>query len=200
MSSEQEHWDNRYVQGDTPWDTGQSSSELVRVLDEEHITPCAAIDLGCGTGTNAIYLASHGFDVTAADISPTAIDRCRMRRATTDVRIRCLQADLLDPPEDIGGPYSFFFDRGCYHVLRLVNVQAYFRTLERILAPSAVGLVLTGNAKEPMEHGPKPVTEEEFRADWEKLCEVLWMRDFRFDANIEGGVRPLGWSCLVRRR
>jgi len=198
--SEQAHWDNRYVHGDTPWDTGQPSSELVRVLDEEHITPCAAIDLGCGTGTNAIYLASHGFDVTAADISPTAIDRCRMRRATTDVRIRCLQADLLNPPEDLGGPYSFFFDRGCYHVLRLVNVQAYFRTLERILAPSAVGLVLTGNAKEPMEHGPKPVTEDEFRADWDKLCEILWMRDFRFDASTEGGVRPLGWSCFVRRR
>jgi len=200
MSSEQEHWDNRYVQGDTPWDTGRPSEELVRVLNEEHITPCLAIDLGCGTGTNAIYLASHGFDVTAADISPTAIDRCRMRRATTDVRIRCLQADLLDLPDDTGGPFSFFFDRGCYHVVRRVNVAAYFRTLERILAPTALGLVLTGNANEPMQHGPPPVTEEEFRADWESLFDVLWMREFRFDADIGGGARPLGWSCLVRRR
>ena len=198
--SEQELWDNRYLQGDTPWDTGRPSQELIRVLDEEHIPPCRAIDLGCGTGTNAIHLASRGFEVTATDISPTAIDRCRMRRATTDVRIRCVQADLLKPPDDLGGPCGFFFDRGCYHVIRRVDVQGYFRTLDRILAPAALGLVLTGNAKEPMEHGPPPVTEEEFRADWEKGYEILWMREFRFDANVPGEKQPLGWSCLVRRR
>jgi SAM-dependent methyltransferase len=198
--SEQDHWDNRYVQGDTPWDLGRPSPELVRVLDEESIAPCPAIDLGCGTGTNAIYLASLGFDVTAADISPTAIDRCRMRRATTDVRIRCLQADLLNPPDDIGGPYGFIFDRGCYHVLRLIDVQAYFRTLERITEPGTLGLILTGNAREPMEHGPRPVSEEEFRADWEKLFAVLWMREFRFGATKDEKKGPLGWSCLVRRR
>jgi SAM-dependent methyltransferase len=200
IMSEQEHWDNRYVKGDTPWDSGRPSQELVRVLDEERITPCRAIDLGCGTGSNAIYLASLGFDVTAADISPTAIDRCRMRRATTDVRIRCIQADLLDPPDDIGGSYSFFLDRACYHVVRRVNVEAYFRTLDRIIAPSALGLVMAGNAREPMEPGPPTVTEEELRADWEKLFEIIWLREFRFDATNGGGARPLGWSFLVRRR
>src|SRR5262249_16245789 len=105
-----------------------------------------------------------------------------------------------NPPEDLGGPYSFFFDRGCYHGLRLVNVQAYFRTLERFLAPSAVGLVLTANPNEPMEDGPKPATEDEYRADWAKLWHILWTCDFRFDARTDGGVRPLGWSCFVRRR
>lgn len=198
--SEREHWDDRYVRGDTPWDTGRPSEELVRVMDEGRMAPGRAIDLGCGTGTNAIYLASLGFDVTAVDISPTAIDRCRMRRATTDLRIRCLQADLLDPPEELGGPYEFFFDRGCYHVTRRVDVRAYFRTLERITAPGTLGLVLAGNAKEPMEHGPPPVTEEELRADWTGMFEILDLREFRFDANLEGGARPLGWSALVERK
>lgn len=197
--SEPEHWDARYVQGDTPWDTGRPSEELTRVLDEERIAPCPAVELGCGTGTNAIYLASRGFDVTAVDISPTAIDRCRMRRASTDVRIRCLQADLLDPPEDIGGPYKFFFDRGCFHILRLVDRQGYFRTLERITAPGTQGLILTGNAREPMEHGPKPVSEKELHAEWGPLFEIVRLREFRFDATREGEARPLAWSCLVRR-
>jgi SAM-dependent methyltransferase len=198
--SELEHWDARYVRGDTPWDSGKPSEELVRVLDEEQIAPCQAIDLGCGTGTNASYLASRGFDMTAADISPTAIDRCRPRRATTEPRIRWLQADLLDPPADIGGPYEFFFDRACYHVVRRVDVPAFFRTLERITAPGTRGLVLAGNAKEPMQPGPPTVTEEELRTEWGGLFEISWLREFRFDAAREHEPRPLGWTFFVRRR
>jgi SAM-dependent methyltransferase len=198
--SELEHWDNRYVQGDTPWDSGKPSAELVLVLDEERIAPCQAIDLGCGTGTNAIYLALRGFEVTAADISPTAIERCRKRTTAFDTRIRWLQADLLDPPANIGGPYGFFFDRACYHVVRRVDVPAFFRTLERITAPGTRGLVLAGNAKEPMHPGPPTVTEEELRAEWGGLFEILWLREFRFDATAASEARPLGWSFLVKRK
>ena len=197
--SELEHWDARYVKGDTPWDTGRPSDELIRVLDEEKLRPCRAIDLGCGSGTNAIFLASRGFDVTAADISPTAIDRCRMLRATTDVHIRCLQADLVDPPDGIGGPYGFFLDRACYHVVRRVDVKPYFRTLERITALGTLGLVLAGNSKEPMQPGPPTVSEEELRREWGGLFEIVWLREFRFDATGAGEARPLGWSFLVKR-
>jgi len=198
--SELEHWDNRYVQGDTPWDSGKPSEELVRVLDEERIAPCRAIDLGCGTGTNAVYLASRGFDVTAADISPTAIERCGVRSVTSGARVRWLQADLLDPPVDLGGPYGFLFDRACYHVVRRVDVRPYFRTLEQISAPGTMGLVLAGNAKEPMEPGPPIVTEEELRSEWRGLFEIAWLREFRFNATGANEARPLGWSFLVKRK
>jgi len=193
-------WDSRYVSGNIPWDTGRPSTELVSVLDEEHIAPCSAIDLGCGTGTNAVYLASLGFEVTAVDVSPTAIDRCRMRRASTDVRIRCLVADLLNPTEDIGGPYEFFFDRGCFHILRRTSVDRTLQTLEQITAPGSVGLVLTGNAKEPMHPGPPVLTEEELRTELGTLFDIVKLREIRFDAVKEGDPMPLGWSCLVRRR
>jgi len=51
--SDREHWDTRYREGDSPWDTGQPSGELLRVLREERIAPCRALELGCGTGTGA---------------------------------------------------------------------------------------------------------------------------------------------------
>lgn len=47
-------WEERYRTGDTPWDTGQPSSELQRVIAEEQISPCRTIELGCGSGTNAV--------------------------------------------------------------------------------------------------------------------------------------------------
>ena len=70
-------WDERYEKGDTPWETGQPSSELQRVLAEAAIPPGRALELGCGTGASAVWLAQQGFDVTALDLSKLAIDRAR---------------------------------------------------------------------------------------------------------------------------
>jgi len=72
-------WDERYQTGDTPWDTGQPSSELQRVLTEDQIGPCAALEIGCGTGTNAVYLAQQGFELTAVDVSPLAVATAQAR-------------------------------------------------------------------------------------------------------------------------
>jgi methyl halide transferase len=196
--SEVDRWENRYVTGDTPWETGHRSTELERVIIEEKIGPCTAIDLGCGTGANAVWLAELGFDVTAIDISPTAIDRGRMKKASRGVRVRFLTGDVLDPPDDIGGPYGFFFDRGCYHIVRSVDLARFLKTLEHITAPGSLGLLLTGNSNEPRT-GPPVVSEEEIRTELGSLFEITRLREFRFDDVPGFPNRPLGWSCLLRR-
>src|SRR5438094_177897 len=96
-------WDERYQQKDTPWDTGQPSSELRLVVAEGSISPCRALELGCGTGTNAVWLAQQGFDVTALDVSPLAIARAQQR--SDAVGVRFLVADVLNPPADLSGPF-----------------------------------------------------------------------------------------------
>lgn len=58
--SEPNRWDERYKMGDTPWETGQPSSELQRVVAEAGIQPCRTLELGCGTGASAVWLASKG--------------------------------------------------------------------------------------------------------------------------------------------
>ena len=67
-------WDQRYREGTTPWDSGVRSRELARVLDETEIVPCRTAELGCGTGTNAVFLAQQGFAVTAIDCSSRAFE------------------------------------------------------------------------------------------------------------------------------
>jgi SAM-dependent methyltransferase len=198
--SEMEHWDNRYHAGDTPWDTGHPSLELIRVVEEDKIAPCQAIDLGCGTGSNAIYLAERGFEVAALDISPTALDRGRGKKAKAGVKTRFVLGNVLDPPEDIGGPYEFVFDRGCYHIVRRINLDQYLQTLERITRAGSLGLFLTGNANEKLEKGPPTVTEEEIRAELGRLFEIIQLREFRFDPIKGPEDKPLGWSCLGRRK
>jgi SAM-dependent methyltransferase len=197
--SEIAQWDERYREGNTPWDTGLPSSELVRVIAVEKVAPCRAVELGCGTGTNAVWLAQQGFDVTALDLSAEAIGRARQRAAAAGVAVRFLTADVLDPPE-LGGLFAFLFDRGCYHTVRRIDTDRFLRTLERITAPGTLGLVLTGNAKEVMDPGPPVVSEEEIRAELGQVFEIVWLREFRFDQLAGSTARPLAWSCFVRRR
>src|SRR5438270_11643617 len=98
MVSERARWEERYRSGDTPWDTGRPSSELQRVIAEERIPPSRAIELGCGSGTNAVWLAKQGFEVTAVDLSPLAISRARERAVGEGVPVCFLCADVLIVP------------------------------------------------------------------------------------------------------
>lgn len=191
-------WDERYQRGDTPWDSGRPSEELRRVLAEAKIAPCRAIEFGCGTGTNAVWLAQQGFDVTATDISPLALAQAQRRAADAGARVRFLQADVLDPPAELTGPFDFFFDRGCYHVVRRDNVEAYLATLRRLTQPGSLGLVLTGNAREPHDPGPPVVSEADLRAELGSVFTIVQLREFRFDADT-GDLRFLAWSALLRR-
>ena len=71
-------WNDRYASGEPlPWDTGTPDPVLVEMIESHAIVPGRALEVGCGTGTNAIYLADHGFDVVGVDISPLAVDNAR---------------------------------------------------------------------------------------------------------------------------
>ncbi|MEN6497363.1 MAG: class I SAM-dependent methyltransferase [Thermoguttaceae bacterium] len=196
----QPHWDRQYQTGAaSPWDTDRPSTELRRVLDEQRIASCATLELGCGTGTNAVWLAERGFSVTAVDISRVAICRAREKAAARGVPVNFVVGDLRHW-ERLGGPYDFFFDRGCYHAVRRGDLDGYLRTLEKLTAKGTWGLVLAGNAKEPEDAvGPPVVEEREIREEFGRLFEIVQLREFRFDAPGVGQPRYLGWSCLLRR-
>jgi methyl halide transferase len=193
------HWDEQYRAPDLPWDTGEPSTELRRVLIEQSVLTGRAIELGCGTGANAVWLTQQGFDVTAIDLSPRAIDRAQHRAAEAGARVDFLTGNLLDTT-DLQGPFDFFLDCGCYHAVRLAEAGGYLRTLRRILRPGATGLVLTGNAREPEDKvGPPVLFGRQLLGEWERDFEVLSLRPFRFDPTPGDGHRYLGWSCFVRR-
>lgn len=193
-------WETHYQSGSPPWETGQPSQELARVIAEENIKPCRVIDLGCGSGINSVWLAQHGFEVTGVDVTPLAIEQARQRAAGAKVNVHFVLGDLLDFREPLE-PFPFFFDRGCYHAVRQPDVQLFLRTLTRLTAPGSLGLVLTGNAREPPPagQGPPVVSEQEIRAELGSIFEIVRLREFRFDA-IGNDAGPLAWSCLIRRK
>ena len=79
-------WDALYREGTPSWETGKPSAELIRLVREKAIAPGRTLELGCGTGANAIYLAKSGFEMTAVDSSPTALER---RGSARNARTPC---------------------------------------------------------------------------------------------------------------
>jgi SAM-dependent methyltransferase len=192
-------WNDRYRDGDLPWDTGRPSSELERVIQRNAIQPCRALEIGCGTGTNSVWLAEQGFEVTGIDLAPLAIERAEERARAAGVKAHFLVADVLQLP-DLGNPFAFFFDRGCYHAVRRDAPRQYAPAVARQLAAGARGLILAGNAREPHDPGPPVVTEEQLHDELGPAFQILDLHEFRFDEAPGVKERFLGWSCLVEKR
>lgn len=197
--TESNPWNDRYRDGNLPWDTGRPSSQLVKVLKHLQLEPGRALDIGCGTGTNSIYLAQQGFEVTGVDLAPLAIERAEQRARDERVDAIFAVVDILTAPL-AAGPFDFFFDRGCYHAVRREAPQQYAPAVARLLAPGALGLVLAGNANEPHEPGPPVVTEQQIRDELGIEFEIVELTEFRFDEGPQLEEKFLGWSCLVKKR
>ena len=105
-------WENLYQQKFTPWDVKRPDSHLAEIVTTVPIMPCKVLELGCGTGTNAIWLARQGFTVTAMDLSKTALEQARKKEGAD--RCTFVLADFFDDPLP-GTDFGFVFDLGCLH-------------------------------------------------------------------------------------
>jgi SAM-dependent methyltransferase len=143
-----------------PWDTGISPPELM-----EHIAnhpPGRALDLGCGTGTNALTLAQHGWQVTGVDFIPSAIQQARRKALQAGIVVD-FRLDDVTRLSGINGPFDLALDMGCYHSLAPAGRPAYLRNLERLLAPGGTFLLYTFLRAGDMP-GDRGLTEAEIAA------------------------------------
>jgi SAM-dependent methyltransferase len=121
-----------------PWNNENPPDALVRLLDTGKILPCRAIDLGCGAGNYAIYLAGRGFEVTGVDSSPTAIGIAEREATARGVTCRFLVADLLGDLCEIGETFDFAYDWELLHHIFPENREKYIRNVYTLLNPGAL--------------------------------------------------------------
>jgi SAM-dependent methyltransferase len=129
------HYDLWYRFGTPPW-VGDARSELVRLVESGVLPLGRAIDLGCGEGDNAIFLARRGFDVTAVDFAPSAIAKARAKAHDAGVEVEFIVDDFTKLTK-VRRPFDLLVDYGSFDDLNPRQRAAYVRHVVPLANPGA---------------------------------------------------------------
>lgn len=132
-----------------PWNFEKPPEQLVELVSTGSIKPCGSIDLGCGLGHYAVYLASLGFDMTGVDFSSEAIRIARQNAGKAKVECRFLVEDLLTDLKPELGTFGFAYDWEVLHHISPEHRQKYLRNVSRLLEFNGVYLSVSFSEKDP---------------------------------------------------
>jgi 2-polyprenyl-3-methyl-5-hydroxy-6-metoxy-1,4-benzoquinol methylase len=123
-----------------PWNIETPPEALKSIVTGGKVKPCKTIDLGCGTGNYAIYMASQGFDVTGIDISSTAIEFAKKSANQRGIKCNFTVADVLGELNDILGKFDFAFDWELLHHILPSDREKYVNNVYHLLNPGGLYL------------------------------------------------------------
>jgi SAM-dependent methyltransferase len=136
MSSRQLLFKTFYRLGFVPWDGHPLAKSLRDLIEDDALPPGKALDIGCGTGDNSIYLAKHGWQVTGVDFVAKAVDKARAKAAANKVDVTFAKADATRlGSEGIGTGFTLIVDNGCLHGMTDEDRNAYVREVTKVAAP-----------------------------------------------------------------
>lgn len=192
-------WNERYLSNDLPWDTDEPDPHLVELVESGLVAPGRVLDVGSGTGTHALWLASRGFDVLGVDVSERAVELARSKAIGAPGRFAFEVLDFLrdDPP---AGAFDFVFDRGVFHVFDEPSDRALFATrVAGVLDPGGKWLSIMGSTEgPPRDHGPPRRSARDITAAIEPSLEIVSLRATEFRANLPSPARA--WVCVAQHR
>jgi SAM-dependent methyltransferase len=164
-----------YRVGFTPWEGHPTPARLTALVEGAAALPKgAALDIGCGTGGPAVYLAQHGWEVTGVDFVQKALVRARARADAAGASIRFVHGDVTRLRSlGIGGPFGLLLDNGCFHGLTDEARDAYVQEVSAVAAPGA-RLILMAFPTGRRGPGPRgvdaPEIERRFAQGWRVLA------------------------------
>jgi SAM-dependent methyltransferase len=185
-----------YQGGPAPWDVGAAQPEVVRLAEEGEIVG-DVLDVGCGTGENALHLAGLGRRVMGIDAAPTAIALAREKAEARGLGVPFLVADALDLAR-LRRRFETVIDCGLFHTFDREQRRAYAHSLCEVLSPGGTLHVLCFSDEEPPGPGPHRIAESDIRDAFRSLFALTRIRPGRFESPLHpGGVRA--WvATLVR--
>jgi ubiquinone/menaquinone biosynthesis C-methylase UbiE len=157
------------------------------------------LDVGCGTGENALYLASNGFSVSGVDLSDRAIAAARAKAVERRLNIDFRTGNVLSL-EFKDNVFDNVIDSGLFHTITDNDRPSYTREIARVLVPNGRYFMLCFSEKEPTGWGgPRRVTREEIETTFKLLFNINYIRDASFATRIHsnGGKAYLTYATKI---
>jgi ubiquinone/menaquinone biosynthesis C-methylase UbiE len=179
-------WDEVY-RGTPPWDIGRPQPAFEALVNDGEIRPGRALDVGCGTGENAILLAKSGCTVTGIDLALDAISLAKAKAAERHVAAIFVAGNALELDRHFGeGAFDTVIDSGLFHVLTDEERPVYVRQVQRVLKPGGRYFMMCFSDKEPAGYGPRRVSRREIEASFAPPFRIDYIKDALF-ASQRGG-------------
>ena len=188
-------FDKAYASGQPPWDIGQPQPAFVALAGAGRITG-KVLDVGCGTGENALFLCQRGLDVLGLDLSSVAIAQARTKAQARGVRAHFEVGSAMDLLS-LGETFDTVIDSGLLHILSDADRARLGTSLHGVLQPGGYLYLLAFN-----EHatwpGPRRLNQAEIRTTFEKGWEVETISASRFEV-VDGSSGAEAWLGSIRR-
>ncbi len=153
-------WDASYQNGSAPWDIGRPQPAIVRIASAGGFAG-TVLDAGCGTGENALLIASLGLPVLGVDVAETALAIARAKAADRGSKAEFAAADAFQL-ERLGRRFATVLDCGLFHTFDGDERPRYVASLASVTEPGGTLYVLCFSDAGP-ETGPHPVSQTGLR-------------------------------------
>jgi ubiquinone/menaquinone biosynthesis C-methylase UbiE len=191
-------WDASYRDGPAPWDLGRPQPAIVRVASTGGITG-AVLDAGCGTGENALHVASLGLSVLGVDVAATALAVAREKAKNRGIEIEFAAADALHL-ERLGRRFDTVLDCGLFHSFEDEDERsAYVASLASVTKHDGTLYVLCFSDQGP-DTGPHPISQQELRAAFDPHTgwHVATIESVRVETRFHDNGAP-AWLATITR-
>ncbi len=167
--------------GKPPWDIGRAQREFVHLEESGEISG-DVLDVGCGTGENALYLAARGHEVWGVDSVPAAIETARRKAEERSLTAIFLVQDTLHL-DQIGRTFDTVIDSGFFHTLSDPDRLRFVRNLSVVLKPRGTYFMLAFSDLEPAGYGPRRITKKEIIDAFSDGWRINWIRAAVFESH-----------------
>lgn len=189
-------WDLAY-EGAPPWEIGHPQAAFMRLAEKGEIRGCL-LDIGCGTGENALYFAKLGHEVWGVDISHVAIGKARGKAAMRGMHAHFMICDALNL-SSLGHSFNTVTDCGLFHTLDDEERPVYARNLASVLEPGGTYFMLAMSDKEPTYWGgPRRIAQKEISDTFTDGWTVNYIREARFGTNLDKDT-PVAWLSSITK-